>query len=108
MNEIHSFYLNLLKANDYRGVTGGMETTPCPVRSKMPGGHLEADNYPDAQPGSYTNIRNDFSPYGREIAHRQNWPPLPKPSTSSRSQEAADDRGQKYEHMKNDDQPVAP
>jgi hypothetical protein len=26
MTQIHSFYLNLLKANDYPGVTGGLET----------------------------------------------------------------------------------
>jgi hypothetical protein len=130
MTEIHSFYLNLLKANDYPGVTGGMETghTISGVQQNA-SGRLEADHYPNGQPGPYTNIRIDFSrfvlngpirvsikvtphpyiTYGHEITHRHNLPPLPKPSRSSRSQEAADDFERKSsEHMQKYDQPVVP
>jgi hypothetical protein len=130
MTEIHSFYLNLLKANDYPGVTGGLETghTISGVQQNA-SGRLEADNYPNGQPGPYTSIRVDFSrfvlngpirvtikvtahpyiTYGHEITHRHNLPPLPRPSTSSRSQEAADDFERKStEHMQKYDQPVAP
>ena len=62
MTEIHSFYLDLLKANDYPGVTGGLETgnTMSGVQQNA-SGRLEADNYPNGQPGPYTNIRIDFS-----------------------------------------------
>jgi hypothetical protein len=130
MTEIHSFYLNLLKANDYPGVTGGMETghTISGVQQNA-SGRLEADHYPNGQPGPYTNIRIDFSrfvldgpirvsikvtphpyiTYGHEITHRHNLPPLPKPIRSSRSQEAADDFERKSsEHMQKYDQPVVP
>jgi hypothetical protein len=124
------FYLNLLKANDYPGVTGGLETghTFSGVQQNA-SGRLEADNYPKGQPGPYTNIRINFSrfvlngrirvsltvtahpyiTYGYEITHRHNLPPLPKPSPSSRSQEAADDFERKSsERMQKYDQPVAP
>jgi len=130
MTELHSFYLSLLKANDYPGVTGGMETgrTIAGVQQNA-SGRLEADHYPNGQPGPYTNIRIDFSrfvlngpirvsikvtphpyiTYGHEITYRHNLPPLPKPSPSSRSQEAADDFERKSsEHMQKYDQPVAP
>ena len=130
MTEIHSFYLNLLKTNDYPGVTGGLETGHTMSGTQQNAwGHLEADNYPNGQPGPYTNIRIDFSRfvlngpirvsikvtahpyviYGREITHHHNLPPLPRPSSSSRSQEAADDFERKStEHMQKYDQPVAP
>jgi len=130
MTEIHSFYLNLLKSNDYPGVTGGLETGHTMSGTQQNAwGHLEADNYPNGQPGPYTNIRIDFSrfvlngpirvsikvtahpyvTYGREITHRHNLPPLARSSTSSLSQEAADDFERKStEHMQKYDQPVAP
>jgi|KBSMisStandDraft_5_1062788.scaffolds.fasta_scaffold38234_3 hypothetical protein len=129
MTQIHSFYLNLLKANDYPGVTGGLETghTISGVQQNA-SGRLEADNYPNGQPGPYTDIRIDFSrfvlngpirvsikvtahpyiSYGHEITHRHNLPP-PRPSTSSRSQEAADEfERSSTVHMQKYDQPVVP
>jgi len=130
MTEIHSFYLSLLKANDYPDVTGGLETGHTMSGTQQNAwGHLEADNYPNGQTGSYTNIRIDFSrfvlngpirvsikvtahpyvTYGREITHRHSLPPLPRPSTPSRLQEVADDFERKStEHMQKYDQPVAP
>jgi hypothetical protein len=130
MTEIHTFYLNLLKSNDYPAVTGGLETGHTMAGTQQNAwGHLEADNYPNGQPGPYTEIRIDFSrfvlngpirvsikvtahpyiTYGHEITHRHNLPPLPKPSPSSRSQEAADEFERKStEHMQKYDKPVAP
>jgi hypothetical protein len=130
MTEIHSFYLNLLKANDYPGVTGGLETghTMSGVQQNA-SGRLEADNYPNGQPGPYTNIQIDFSrfvlngpirvsikvtahpyiTYGHEITHRHNLPPLPSPRRSSEAQEKADEwERTSTEHMQKYDAPVAP
>jgi len=130
MTEIHAFYLNLLKANDYPGVTGGLETghTISGVQQNA-SGRLEADNYPNGQPGPYTNIRIDFSrfvlngpirvsikvtahpyiTYGHEITHRHNLPPLPPPGRSSEAQEKADVWERKStERMQKYDKPVAP
>ena len=130
MTEIHSFYLNLLKANDYPGVTGGLGTGHTMSGTQQnASGRLEADNYPNGQPGPYTNIRIDFSrfvlngpirvsikvtahpyiTYGHEITHRHNLPPLPPFRRSSEAQEKADEWERKStERMEKYDKPVAP
>ncbi len=130
MTQIHTFYLELLKANDYPAASGGLETGHTMSGTMQNAwGHLEANNYPNGQPGPWTNIRIDFSrfvlngpikvsikvtahPYLRyrpEITHRHKLPPLPTPSRSAKSQEAADELERKgTEHMQKYDQPVAP
>src|SRR5262249_3771598 len=62
MTRIRSFYQELLKANAYQMVTGGLETghTMSGVQQNA-FGQVEGDNYPDGQPGPWTNIRIDFS-----------------------------------------------
>jgi len=133
MTKIHSFYLELFQANDYSGVTGGLETghTMTGVQQNA-FGNLESDNYPNGQPGPYTNIRVNFSrlelnapirvtikvtahpqlSFGHEVTHRHNLPPLaplPKRTLSPEQQEKADDFERKStEHMGKYDKPVAP
>jgi hypothetical protein len=65
MTQIHTFYEDLLKTNDYRIVTAGLQTGhTISGNSQNAWGHVEADNYPNGQPGPYTNIRVDF---GRSV-----------------------------------------
>jgi hypothetical protein len=130
MTQIHTFYEDLLKTNDYRIVTAGLETGhTISGTSQNAWGHVEADNYPNGQPGPYTNIRVDFGRsvlngpirvsikltaypdirYGPEISHRHNLPPLPPPRRASQAQDKADEWERKStEHMQKYDKPVAP
>jgi hypothetical protein len=130
MTRIHSFYEDLLQTNDYRVVTAALETGhTVSGTSQNAWGHVEADNYPNGEPGPHTNIRVDFGrnvlngpirvsikvtahpqlSYGHEIIHRHNLPALPAPRPSSKSQEAAGEQErQGREHMQKYDQPVAP
>lgn len=130
MTKIHTFYLELLKANDYTGVTGGLETghTMNGVQQNA-SGNLEASNYPNGQPGPYTNIRVSFSRlelnapirvvikitahpqlrYGPEIVHKHPLPPLPSHSVSPSVQEKIDEQERKgTAHMEKYDKPVPP
>ena len=132
MTKIRSFYEELLKANAYRMVTGGLKTghTMSGVQQNA-FGQVEGDNYPDGQPGPWTNIRIDFSRavlngatrvnvkftthpyvrYGSQITHIHKLPPLPDraPRLSQESQQAADERERKdLQHMEKYDQPVGP
>jgi len=130
MTQIHAFYEDLLKTNDYRIVTAGLETGhTISGTSQNAWGHVEGDNYPDGQPGPYTEVRVDFGRsvlngpirvsikltahayvrYGPEISHRHKLPPLPPPSRSSQAQENADEGERKStERMQKYDKPVAP
>jgi hypothetical protein len=130
MTQIHAFYEDLLKTNDYRIVTAGLETGhTISGTSQNAWGHVEADNYPNGQPGPYTNIRVDFGRsvlngpirvsiklsahpyvrYGPEISHRHKLPPLPPPRRSSQAQEKADEWERKStERMQKYDKPVPP
>src|SRR5262245_54896282 len=130
MTQIHSFYENLLKTNDYRIVTAGLETGhTMSGTSQNAWGHVEGDNYPNGQPGPYTSIRVDFGRsvlngpirvnikltahaqlrYGPEITHRHNLPPLPPAKRSTEAQEKADEWERKStERMQKYDKPVSP
>lgn len=130
MTEIHTFYEDLFKTNDYRIVTAGLETGhTMSGTSQNAWGHVEGDNYPDGQPGPYTSIRVDFGrsvlngpirvnikfaahpqiSYGHEITHKHKLPPLPAPSRSAEAQEKTDEWEKKStERMEKYDKPVAP
>jgi len=130
MTHIHTYYEDLLKANDYRIVTAGLETGHTTSgTSQNAWGHVEGDNYPNGQPGPYTSIRVDFGrsvlngpirvnikltaypqlSYGHEIVHKHSLPPLPAPRRSAEAQQKADDWEQKStERMQKYDRPVAP
>ena len=130
MTKIQAFYEDLLKTNDYRVVTAGLETGHTTSgTSQNAWGHVEGDNYPDGEPGPYTSIRVDFGrsvlngpirvsikitahpqlSYGHEITHKHNLPPLPAPRRSSEAQEKTDEWERKStERMQKYDKPVAP
>ena len=130
MTHIHTYYEDLLKANDYRIVTAGLETGhTMSGTSQNAWGHVEGDNYPNGQPGPYTSIRVDFGrsvlngpirvnikltahpqlSYGHEVIHKHNLPPLPAPRRSPEAEEKADEWERKStERMQEYDRPVAP
>ena len=130
MTQIHTFYESLLKTNDYRIVTAGLETGHTMTgTSQNAWGHVEGDNYPNGQPGPYTSIRVDFGRsvlngpirvnikltahpqvrYGPEITTRHSLPPLPPARRSSEAQEKSDEWERKSnERMQKYDKPVAP
>lgn len=130
MTQIHTFYESLLKTNDYRIVTAGLETGhTMSGTSQNAWGHVEGDNYPNGQTGPYTSIRVDFGRsvlngpirvnikltahaqlrYGPEITHRHNLPPLPPAKRSTEAQEKADEWERKStERMQKYDKPVSP
>ena len=130
MTQIQTFYGDLLKTKDYRIVTAGLETGHTIAgTSQNAWGHVEADNYPNGQPGPYTNIRVDYGRsvlngpirvsikltahpyvrYGPEISHRHKLPPLPGVSSSSQAREKADEWERKSTgRMEKYDKPVAP
>ena len=130
MTQIQTFYQDLFTTNDYRIVTAGLETGHTMAgTSQNAWGHVEADNYPNGQPGPYTMIRVDFGrsvlngpirvsikftahpqvSYGHKIRHKHNLPPLPAPRRSAGAQEKADEWERKStEHMQKYDKPVAP
>jgi len=130
MTQIHAFYQDLLKTNDYQIATAGLETGhTISGTSQNAWGHVEGDHYPDGQPGPYTEVRVDFGRsvlngpirvsikltahpylrYGPEISHRHKLPPLPHGSRSSQAQEKTDEsEGKSTERMQKYDKPVAP
>src|SRR5215470_11270625 len=130
MTQVHTFYESLLKTNDYRIVTAGLETGhTMSGTSQNAWGHVEGDNYPNGEPGPYTNVRVDFGrsvlngpirvnikltahpqlSYGHEITHKHNLPPLSVPKGSANAREAAVERERKnLEGMEKYDKPVAP